>query len=984
MSEIQGSIRRLISAPIMDTDPPDTHNSVGHNQNYFVEVVNSEKQLWKTMQSKGILHFDVRELYRKVRSSYEILILNDLELAELQEIEYSLWKLHYKHIDEFRNRIRGSSVTKEHQNLEKLPRVTTVKHKSENYLEGFKIHLSEATEFYHHLIKKMRRSYGLPEDVSEGSISKSVESTRMRRCLFLCHRLLVCLGDLARYRELYGTPDAQDRRWSVAATYYIKASAIWPNSGNPHNQLAVLAVYVGDELLALYHCIRSLAVKEPFPDAWDNLILLFDKNRSSHLRSLSSMVTFNFSKPSESRTEQRKGQSSDSFFNGQLRNPIGDDLTEGTELWPLIVRMMSYFYVKPSLEDFPFIFGSTIRELEVLLLRDDARLKIALESYQHLDVSRTGPFRVLQLVCILIFTIHTLSESSTQQNAKQVKYMQQTSLIQRAFTITFIFMGRLVNRCITADPIRSSPLLPGILVFVEWLASNLDKLEKYATDGKCESAIDYFFTTLVDLLNKIDGETSETESNDSIILWEDSELRGFSPISRVHGSLQYETHQEMENGFEDKNLSRVRICRIIAAAMKTVNKPIGSQKWTSHEKALRKFNATESKELTGKRELVATEAGLDLKARELQEQAPVPYDVREASSVSSGVKKLDRQESSPAGKKLDAQESSPVEEEEEVILFKPITRCNSEPFHLPVTTSSQIPSEGILHRQLSLELPKHEICTDATSYSSKSTSPRNKPLWEEAIPEDSVMDSFSEPTESPRFRELSSMLAGTPSPAGPPSLSAWVLNKDNFEIPVSKQQPPSPSSHLTGLSIGKTEPSKQNSAPAPHVMHAPLKSSAPAPSYMPPVPSAPLLPEDAPWFNGNSSYPVPAYGNLVSTPNFEPYIPSYIDGYIPYSAQANSTQWVHQYEVNVDQPRDMVPPNPTFLYPLRRLENLPFYPNLVTVGEGHKMERLYPAYPGPSPYAAANNLRVEQQLLLKYLKEKERHLQQEAQLGGSA
>lgn len=42
-------------------------------------------------------------------------------------------------------------------------------------------------------------------------------------------------------------------------------------------QLALLATYVGDSFLALYHCIRSLAVKEPFPDAWNNLMLLFEK-----------------------------------------------------------------------------------------------------------------------------------------------------------------------------------------------------------------------------------------------------------------------------------------------------------------------------------------------------------------------------------------------------------------------------------------------------------------------------------------------------------------------------------------------------------------------------------------------------------------------------------------------------------------------------------------------------------------------------------
>lgn len=49
-------------------------------------------------------------------------------------------------------------------------------------------------------------------------------------------------------------------------------------------QLAVLAMYIGDEFLALYHCIRSLAVQKPFPDAQDNLTLLFEKVKPDILR----------------------------------------------------------------------------------------------------------------------------------------------------------------------------------------------------------------------------------------------------------------------------------------------------------------------------------------------------------------------------------------------------------------------------------------------------------------------------------------------------------------------------------------------------------------------------------------------------------------------------------------------------------------------------------------------------------------------------
>lgn len=47
----------------------------------------------------------------------------------------------------------------------------------------------------------------------------------------------------------------------------------------PFFQLAVLATYVGDELLAVYRYFRSLAVESPFLTARDNLIILFEKVR---------------------------------------------------------------------------------------------------------------------------------------------------------------------------------------------------------------------------------------------------------------------------------------------------------------------------------------------------------------------------------------------------------------------------------------------------------------------------------------------------------------------------------------------------------------------------------------------------------------------------------------------------------------------------------------------------------------------------------
>ncbi|GAY34536.1 hypothetical protein CUMW_012010 [Citrus unshiu] len=158
--------------------------------NLLVEVANTDKQLVTLIHSKGLLCPEVQELYHRVCSSYEKILLNDYDQAELQDVEYSLWKLQYRHIDEFRKRIKKSSVSDNTMTQSGA----NVQRSSDNHIEGFKSFLSEAMAFY-------------------------------------------------------------------------------------RNLLAVLATYVGDEFLALYHCVRSLAVKEPFPDAWNNLILLFERVR---------------------------------------------------------------------------------------------------------------------------------------------------------------------------------------------------------------------------------------------------------------------------------------------------------------------------------------------------------------------------------------------------------------------------------------------------------------------------------------------------------------------------------------------------------------------------------------------------------------------------------------------------------------------------------------------------------------------------------
>lgn len=848
------------------------------------EIINVEKQLWALILSKGLLHADVGDLYRKACSSYEKIILNDLELLELQNVEFSLWKLHYKHIDEFRKRIRQSSANLESSKVAMPLKVSNVQNNNDKHIIRFKSFLSEATEFYQDLIIKIRRCYGLPEEplfYKKADISSSVELIKMNKYRFLCHRFLVCLGDLARYRELYEKTDIEKHNWAVAATYYSKATFIWPDSGNPQNQLAVLATYIGDEFLALYHCIRSLAVKEPFPDAWNNLMLLFEKNRSSSLHSLSSKAHFDFLNPSEKCVVQNELQLSDGFPNCNTSKASEHLFSFKTDLWSLFIRMISFFIIKSSLEDFHCTFAATMRELEAMLELNDMKLKTALETCQHMDSARTGPFKALQIVAILIFIIQNLTKSEELKGSKAEDNILQPVLTQLALTSAFVCMGRLVDRCLKYSSTDSCLLLPAVLVFVEWLVGMLDKVEQYGADEKSVSAMSYFFSVFVNLLNWFSDNRGEVNFPDCTTLWEDFELQGFVPIADAHVSLDFSTHSENMNNFE--NGKEYRASRIIRAAMKIVNRTNCSHKWIIYDKLGRKFCTDELKEFQDQRVSEIMESSSDLDVKECEEQ------------IHEG------KQSTPF-----MHSNSVDTEEEEVILFKPMTRYNSAP--LSLSAKNKFPLECLEEQP---ELPD-ECLRRASSFAQNQA--RSNPLsFHSGITNFSFNKAFKQ-QEPPLKESASQQFSETSISAGPPSLNAWVLNKGNLSIvrdkrasddgkhrllPVEEKTPPS----LTDLSISETEDSVIDYGLVSSINH----SSSP---YSAPAPSAPLIPEGSDWFRDGAvdetdnfigASQVSGYSNWTATHephSFGSRIPGFMDRHSPLHEMLSSSEWLRRYKEN--------------------------------------------------------------------------------------
>lgn len=215
-----------------------------------------EDQLRKSAQSKVPSDPNI---WLQMRDNFEKIILIDHELSEQKEVEYLLWQLHYKRIEDFRRNISAASSVasqsgKSNANPDRVKRIKS----------AFKSFLSEATGFYHDLMLKIKSNWGLPLsyfpeglDNANNSVLDDKKTVQLKKGLISCHRCLIYLGDLARYKSLHGDGDSASREYAAASSYYKEAASIYPSSGNPHHQ--VLPNYIFAHL-TIYSLLSLLIV----------------------------------------------------------------------------------------------------------------------------------------------------------------------------------------------------------------------------------------------------------------------------------------------------------------------------------------------------------------------------------------------------------------------------------------------------------------------------------------------------------------------------------------------------------------------------------------------------------------------------------------------------------------------------------------------------------------------------------------------------
>ena len=184
-------------------------------------------------------------------------------------------------------------------------------------------------------------------------------------------------------------------------------------------------------------------------------------------------------------------------------------------------------------------------------------------------------------IAIFIFTIHNLNRETENQSYAEI--LQRSLLLQNAFSAIFELMGHILERCIQLNDPSISFLLPGIMVFVEWLACREDIAVGTEVEEKQANARSFFWNHCVTFFNKLlssgfssvnedEDETcffkmsgyDEGETANRLALFEDFELRGFLPLVQAQLILDFSRKHSLGSDGGSKGKS-ARVQRIIAA-----------------------------------------------------------------------------------------------------------------------------------------------------------------------------------------------------------------------------------------------------------------------------------------------------------------------------------------------------------------------------------------------------------------------------------
>ncbi|KAI9553174.1 hypothetical protein GHT06_021068 [Daphnia sinensis] len=231
----------------------------------LMDMARCDMELSWLLDGQGLhQRFNRIQMNRKFfQNSLRIMLANDLRFCQTENVEQHVWKIAFHNVIEA---LRKATAEEPEAKEEYRSLLFNVIDDGTAYFEMLLETLQEAHKFD---LETFLEPQPYPLLSGLGYVGLAIIS---------CQKILIFLGDLARYREM----TSETSNYGKAKSWYTKANLINPKNGRPYNQLAILALYARRKLDAVYLYMRSLMASNPFQSARESLVSLFDENRKKY------------------------------------------------------------------------------------------------------------------------------------------------------------------------------------------------------------------------------------------------------------------------------------------------------------------------------------------------------------------------------------------------------------------------------------------------------------------------------------------------------------------------------------------------------------------------------------------------------------------------------------------------------------------------------------------------------------------------------
>ncbi|EDW16461.1 telomerase-binding protein EST1A [Drosophila mojavensis] len=441
-------------------------------------------------------------LHAQLQEAFSCLLLDQLKFVCEHKVDAFFWKLLFYNVREYLKR-QHTDTAQTHTLLL----------------------IDQSIKFYRSLFDKLMNKY----------ISARCESA----VKVVAQRLLICLGDLTRYRA----NQVQSTDFAEASKYYQRAQELIPGNGAPYNQLAIIAIYNHKRFDAVYYYMRSLLSSNAIQSAKESLLDLFDDIRRKYeetemKQSPMHCVPSKSKKSKQMRTEIwiypdgiRRLHRTD--FKSKAKNKIATSEVNRYDVMPpqeLLARVVSvYLYLVGKL--------FTATDIECMY-QQLGKLQIQLSSALKYDNLLSS--KILKMVALNVFVVE---HNKLKADRREMRY--------HSFNFANAFFGVVLNRanqllasftdestdlqCFTDEELALINIyMQFVKIYTQWLSINVNLWEPVRSEDHsfidCWAELQILFDHLEIIYSKVDRDTDGKVDN--VVLDEDILLSGFEPLGR--------------------------------------------------------------------------------------------------------------------------------------------------------------------------------------------------------------------------------------------------------------------------------------------------------------------------------------------------------------------------------------------------------------------------------------------------------------------